>query len=590
MSLTVPKLAIPYIRMSTQEQLKGHSLSRQTDLINEYAAENNMEVDWSSDYIDIGKSAFKGQHLTGEAGMGRFLGAIQAGAIKAGTALLIESLDRLSRLEVKRALSMILSILDYGIEIHTIGASERNIFHKDTDEKDLIIAIILLSRANNESKIKQERLQKAWANKRKIAIEQKKPITKRIPAWLYIENEEFKVHQDRVDIVQRIYDLKIKGVGKEKTAKMFNEEGIDTWGPGNSKAKFWYNSYIDKILHNEAVLGTYKAQKLVDGKKVFVQEVKHYYPQIIDKRTFDLANIKNKITRGRKAAYFSNLFTGLASCKLCGSKMHMLNKGKPPKGGKYLVCSKAKSGLGCEYKTARYDLLESNILSLVNGLDLKKVIDTEQSNELIEEKEELELQISNLKKIVSKLKNTLTDIESDPDIDRIPLSIIKSLNKNEDELADFKEQYQDLSNSIVHSNVKDKEFILLIDEINSDNYELRSKVNLELKTILTSIKIEVHGSYNNKLTEVELTFLGGYRYILLINKTFSEIKESKVLIIATGYKHGPARRFRELVVKGINQIDFFDDENGTFKSVKDYKIKYMLDGNDYKARNPDWDK
>ena len=97
------RIAIPYIRMSTAKQLKGHSLQRQTDNINKYALENNLSVDWTTNYIDIGKSAFKRKHLEKEADLGRFLEALEAGLIKKDTILLIESLDRISRDEIQQA-------------------------------------------------------------------------------------------------------------------------------------------------------------------------------------------------------------------------------------------------------------------------------------------------------------------------------------------------------------------------------------------------------------------------------------------------------------------------------------------------------
>ena len=68
--------------------------------------------------------------------------------------------------------------MKYDIEIHTISPAERSIYTKKSESQDIIVALFLLSRANNESILKQERLQESWGNKRKIAIEQKNQFQK----------------------------------------------------------------------------------------------------------------------------------------------------------------------------------------------------------------------------------------------------------------------------------------------------------------------------------------------------------------------------------------------------------------------------
>jgi hypothetical protein len=63
--------------------------------------------------------------------------------------------------------------------------------------------------------------------------------------------------------------------------------------------------------------------------------------------------------RGRHASRDKiNVLGGIAKCGECGSSMIMSSKGK---GLRYLVCSKAKQGLGCEYRTVRYDTVERSL-------------------------------------------------------------------------------------------------------------------------------------------------------------------------------------------------------------------------------------
>jgi hypothetical protein len=60
--------------------------------------------------------------------------------------------------------------------------------------------------------------------------------------------------------------------------------------------------------------------------------------------------------------------------------MNFENKGKPPKGGTFLVCSNGKRGLGCEITRWRYDEFEASFLAFVQELDLAQVIGTEDSS------------------------------------------------------------------------------------------------------------------------------------------------------------------------------------------------------------------
>ena len=55
--------AYSYIRMSTEGQLQGDSLRRQTDRSRQYALENGLDLDETTTFRDIGVSAFRGENL-----------------------------------------------------------------------------------------------------------------------------------------------------------------------------------------------------------------------------------------------------------------------------------------------------------------------------------------------------------------------------------------------------------------------------------------------------------------------------------------------------------------------------------------------
>ena len=85
--------AFSYLRMSTEEQLKGDSPRRQKTAA-AYAEEHNWELVDSLE--NIGISAFKGKNRKAGA-LKVFLDLVEKGKIPSGSFLLVESLDHLSR-------------------------------------------------------------------------------------------------------------------------------------------------------------------------------------------------------------------------------------------------------------------------------------------------------------------------------------------------------------------------------------------------------------------------------------------------------------------------------------------------------------
>src|SRR6266404_9298254 len=99
--------AYSYVRMSTDLQLKGDSLRRQLEASAAYAVTHDLELVDESRLEDIGVSAFKGANVA-EGALGRFLAAVESGKVPNGSYLLVESLDRISRQEIKASLALFL--------------------------------------------------------------------------------------------------------------------------------------------------------------------------------------------------------------------------------------------------------------------------------------------------------------------------------------------------------------------------------------------------------------------------------------------------------------------------------------------------
>ncbi|NVN90448.1 MAG: recombinase family protein [Desulfuromonadales bacterium] len=345
--------AYSYIRFSTPEQSKGDSHRRQQQKAKEYALQHNILLDENLTFRDLGRSAFRGGHA--EVGkLGEFILAIDEGLVKPGDYLLIENLDRLSRQAITDAFDLLRAICNRGVNVVTF--SDGKIYNRESlnDPINMLTAIILFSRSHEESATKGKRVKEAWDIKRKNI--KNKPLTSKVPGWIEYDKAAGKLNliDDRVKIVRRIFTEYIEGKGQTAISRGLNNDQVPCWGTGEQQAANWYDSYITKILDNEAVIGVFRPHvfDFSTGKKKRVptgQMIPDYYPSVLDTETFyrvrELRDQRNTM-KGRKATQqLQNIFSMVAKCPHCGGKLIRVNKGKR---STYLVCSFAKLGATVE--------------------------------------------------------------------------------------------------------------------------------------------------------------------------------------------------------------------------------------------------
>ncbi|MCG5246896.1 recombinase family protein [Methylorubrum sp. B1-46] len=109
--------AYSYIRFSRPEQLRGDSLRRQTEAANKWAAKRGVVIDES--LRDLGVSALRGANRI-KGALGRFHDLVEKGQVPAGSYLIVESLDRLSRKAVGEVLPDFMLLINAGIVIVTL--------------------------------------------------------------------------------------------------------------------------------------------------------------------------------------------------------------------------------------------------------------------------------------------------------------------------------------------------------------------------------------------------------------------------------------------------------------------------------------
>lgn len=373
-------IAYSYIRFSSPEQARGDSYRRQREAAEAYCKENGLELAAAKEYkfFDAGRSAYKGKHVDDTGELKRFLGYVEDGTIKPGSYLLVESLDRLSREKVRDALPRFLDLLARDINIYT--SADRRLYTKDFNDIDLIVSIVSMSRAHEESSIKGMRVSKAWREKRQLARDEKKPLGAACPYWLELKDGTYQQRTERVEVIRRIFAMTLQGYGQVAIAKRLNADGVPVFGSvgekGRNKNGAWGKSSVAKILDNRAVLGEYQPMHFVDGVRMNDGEaVEGFYPPIIEQDVFlqaKAARTQRLINRATKQSHTFNIWQGLAKCRLCGEAMHLINKGKPPRGYTYLHCYGTKKGR-CTNGVIRIEQTEvvfKEVLAKVDAMSL----------------------------------------------------------------------------------------------------------------------------------------------------------------------------------------------------------------------------
>lgn len=474
--------AYSYIRFSTPEQAKGDSYRRQRVASEKFCLENDLELADTKEYryFDPGRSAYTGKNVDDSSDLGRFLKHVQDGKILPGSYLLIESLDRLSRDEVRNALPRFLDLLGSGINVYT--HADKRLYTKDYNELDLIISIVSMSRAHEESSIKGMRVANAWREKRSLARSSKTPLGAACPYWLKLKEGVYTPLEDRVDVIRRIFDMTIQGYGQATISRRLNEDNVPVFGSTRSssekprnKTGLWGTSSVEKLLNNRALLGEYQPTHLVgrvrqnDGDPVV-----GFYPEVITPDVFlqaKAARTQRQTTRATKQSKNFNIWQGLAKCRLCGDAMHLINKGRPPKGYTYLQCYSAKKGK-CRNGSIRVEHTEAAFKEILTNVDSMSLIHGKSA----EIRKNLEVAEGNLAEWADKLERANESFKDYPS-----KAIAESLQHIEREHDLSLAVRDELKQQLASTRVASKEDFL--QQLDLTTYEKRASANSLLKRL-----------------------------------------------------------------------------------------------------------
>jgi DNA invertase Pin-like site-specific DNA recombinase len=469
--------AISYIRYSSKEQAKGRSEARQKEASARYCERRGWTLD-DTLRMDRGVSGWKGKNAK-QGELASILHDITTGKIPRGSALIVESLDRISRQGIDEGYDLLKTILRAGVRIVTLNPERE---YDETAIKGLMLGAlelqIILERAQEESNIKSVRVRDSWAARRT----RRQPMTSVCPFWLTLKDKRYVLVPEKVALVRRIFTMLVAGDSINHISKTLNEEKV----PCPGKGKQWTSSYISaQLLGKKLVLGEYQPRLRREGKQVATGEpIIGYYPPAIDAelyyRAIGLNAARPKIPQ-KQGTNCANLFTGLiidANDK--GNMICRRHKGRKMLQSHVALVNKG-AVISCDYL-----LFENAFTHFIGGLELDDDTATNAINAQIQETQGI---IADKDTRIAKATKLLASNGDFEEMATVLQELKTQRNALKDRLADLTRQAQSASTD--HAEAKD-----IIDQMEDAKAEgkegeMRARLKTKIRALVKGISLEI---------------------------------------------------------------------------------------------------
>lgn len=335
-----------YTRVSTEDQAReGYSLQAQENTLREYAKINQYDViNVYSDEGISGKSIKKRKAL---------LQLLDDAKENKFDLVLIYKLDRLSR-SVKDSYLIIDELVKNNIGL--ISYMDKHINLSTAQQR----AMFGMSMVFAQLEVEQTAERVSFGMNQ--GFKNGKYMFGRLPYGYKIENEMIEIDEEQANVVRKIYDMYLQGLGQTKIAVELNNENI----PSPTKS-FWQQTVIRDILTNKGYYGVCE----IDFKKIKKKEViENFFPSIITKELYDeVQNLKMK--KSKLHPRTSNLsveeipiMTGVIYCACC--KKTIISKGVAY-GKRRYICNSARFGK-CNSKSFLEEKLEFMLINYLKNI------------------------------------------------------------------------------------------------------------------------------------------------------------------------------------------------------------------------------
>lgn len=464
----ITKTAYCYCRVSKNEQSVargGFGMTRQQSMILNYIEGfvGDAECGYALSIENVvwlkaeGISGFSGKNIEKGSVLLEFIDAVTAGRIK-NAVLIIENIDRFSRVTPNLAVELFLRLVNNGCPIHEC---EYEIIHNQYSDNTLISAG--LTRSNAESVRKQKLSIKNWDKRFEAVIKKGAVLTAKCPSWLRVnESKQYEIIETEAITIRKVFELYNKGFGQAYIRDYLNDRGLKFNG---KTIGTWI---IHKILNDERLTGKLRVKseirKQYDGLRI--------YPIIIEQQIFNSVKVMLKSKkRGIKITKrVNNLFSGVSKCGYCRDAHLVVQLD-----GNIYRCGHAlQSNQRCIAPGFKYDIVERAIINHMLHFDFD--INTSDRSEEIER---LDNELINTIKYRDEVQKDIDSVDIPDQSDR---RILKNLQKKVDEVAleiDKLKAEGNITNEI-------KNITRDIDEnlLDVSNIEIRTEFNIKIRRII----------------------------------------------------------------------------------------------------------
>ncbi|HDT5673821.1 recombinase family protein [Klebsiella pasteurii] len=467
-----------YTRVSSLQQSDGFGIPRQIHTLMDFLenAELPKELGYQldpNDYEvlehDSGLSGYSGYNFL-KGSIGKFKKRVASGEITSGC-LLIESVDRFSRKQGYDAIDEFTFLIKRNIDIIEVETGQ--IFSYKLDHK-LTQLSTSIERAYQESKRKSRMAVKSWANVKRKAVEEGIAISRNVPYWLEVKNNEYLIRSEHTNKIKRVFDMYINGVGVTSIVRELNKEG------GKHDGGMYSTNFINMMLRDKRLLGWQRGKKKANETKEETEKRSiKIYPVIIKTEIFNLVQRKidaNKVSKSvRTSSKQKSLFNGVARCEICGEAL----VGHFSKGGGYLRCIGKRSKVGsCDSRLIKYSPFEESMIANLKNINFKEVYGSNSASEehVKSIKNELLVVTAEYDEIEQLLNTSGSTIEI--------VALSKALREKSKEKDTLQSELIALTNNSVIENVD-----IDIGDL-KNNTELREQYNIYLRKVIKEIKVK----------------------------------------------------------------------------------------------------
>ena len=368
------KKVAAYARVSTDKDDAIHSLSAQISYYNEYIS-GHPGWEYAGVYADNGISGTKRNRPEFQ----RMIADAKAGKIDM---VITKSITRFARNTVV-LLETIRELKGCGTDVYF----EKENMHSLSHEGELMLTLLAIY-AEEESRSASEnqnwRIQKLH--------EQGKTPSGKILGYKLV-NGRFEIVPEEAEIVRKIFELYLSGMGFIAIAKQLNAEGIKT-----RDGYEWAGTKVRAILTNEKFMGdmllqkTYREDFRTKRRMENHGERRMYYVEnshepIVSKETFQKVQEEIRRRSGKSHTNHNPVtdspFSGLLTCLECGKRYHRRINHPGTKYAKVFwscVTAHRQGKTACPSKRIPENILfqktlDATGLKSLDGVDLKEYVE-----------------------------------------------------------------------------------------------------------------------------------------------------------------------------------------------------------------------